>query len=106
MLRRPLITEKNTRLIEANNQYTFEVDPEANKIQIREAVEKIFNVRVKAVNTLNVKPKPKSRMRPAVAAASVGAKRWLEEGDRDARTRASASTSSSRSSGPGKKEDR
>lgn len=61
VLRRPLITEKNTELM-AIGQYTFEVDPGANKIQIREAVEKTFNVRVKAVNTLNVKPKKKSRM--------------------------------------------
>jgi large subunit ribosomal protein L23 len=60
VLRRPLITEKNTWLME-KDQYTFEVATDANKIQIREAVEKIFNVRVKAVNTLNVKPKPKSR---------------------------------------------
>lgn len=51
---RPLITEKNTDLME-QDQYTFEVATVANKIQIREAVEKLFNVRVKAVNTMNVK---------------------------------------------------
>jgi large subunit ribosomal protein L23 len=61
ILRRPLITEKNTMLME-RDQYTFEVDPGANKIQIREAVEKTFNVRVKAVNTMNVKRKAKSRI--------------------------------------------
>jgi large subunit ribosomal protein L23 len=61
ILRRPLITEKNTMLME-RDQYTFEVDPDANKIQIREAVEKTFNVRVKAVNTMNVKRKAKSRI--------------------------------------------
>ncbi len=60
VIRRPVITEKNTRLMESD-QYTFEVAPAANKIQIREAVEKLFNVRVKAVNTLNVKAKPRSR---------------------------------------------
>jgi large subunit ribosomal protein L23 len=60
VIRRPLITEKNTVLMEIG-QYTFEVAPEANKFQIREAVEKTFNVKVKAVNTLNVKPKAKSR---------------------------------------------
>jgi len=60
IIRRPLITEKNTWLME-KDQYTFEVASAANKIQIREAVEKIFNVRVKAVNTLNVKPKARSR---------------------------------------------
>jgi large subunit ribosomal protein L23 len=60
ILRRPLITEKNTWLME-RGQYTFEVLTEANKIQIKDAVEKTFNVRVKAVNTLNVKGKTKVR---------------------------------------------
>ena len=57
---RPLITEKNTDLME-QSQYTFEVATVANKIQIREAVEKLFNVRVKAVNTMNVKGSTRSR---------------------------------------------
>ena len=61
VIRKPLITEKNTLLME-RDQYTFEVDPDANKIQIREAVEKTFNVRVKAVNTMIVKRKAKSRV--------------------------------------------
>ena len=60
ILKRPLITEKNTILMEYG-QYTFEVAPEANKIQIKQAVEQTFKVTVKAVNTLNVKPKKKSR---------------------------------------------
>lgn len=60
VIRRPLITEKNTWLME-QDQYSFEVAPDANKIQIREAVERLFNVRVKAVNTLNVKAKARSR---------------------------------------------
>jgi large subunit ribosomal protein L23 len=60
VIRRPLITEKNTWLME-QGQYSFAVATEANKIQIREAVEKTFNVRVKAVNTLNVKPRGRSR---------------------------------------------
>ena len=60
VIRRPLITEKNTILMELG-QYTFEVDPEANKIQIKSAVEQTFNVNVRAVNTMNVKPKKKSR---------------------------------------------
>jgi large subunit ribosomal protein L23 len=60
VLVRPLITEKNTVLMEID-QYTFEVAREANKLQIREAVEKAFSVKVLAVNTLNVKPKAKSR---------------------------------------------
>jgi|SRR5687767_12350822 large subunit ribosomal protein L23 len=61
VIRRPLITEKNTWLME-QGQYSFEVHPNANKIQIKAAVQATFSVRVRAVNTLNVKPKPKSRM--------------------------------------------
>jgi len=62
ILIRPLITEKGTRLIE-QGQYTFEVHREANKIQIREAVEKTFNVQVKAVNTINMPRKERRRGR-------------------------------------------
>lgn len=54
VLRRPLITEKMTSL-RGQNKYAFEVDPDANKIQIRQAVEKIFNVKVAAVNTVKIK---------------------------------------------------
>lgn len=60
IIRRPLITEKNTILMEYG-QYTFEVAPAANKIQIKAAVEQAFKVNVKAVNTMNVKPRKKSR---------------------------------------------
>lgn len=60
VIRRPLITEKNTNLMEID-QYMFEVDPRANKLQIRTAVEQTFGVRVKAVNTMNVKRRSKSR---------------------------------------------
>ncbi len=88
ILRRPLITEKNTRLME-QDQYSFEVDPAANKIQIREAVERTFNVRVKAVNTMVVKPKAKSRVASRRGGRIVGARPgWkkavvtLQPGDR------------------------
>jgi large subunit ribosomal protein L23 len=60
VIKRPLITEKNTILMELG-QYSFEVATEANKIQIKAAVEQTFKVSVRAVNTLNVKPKKKSR---------------------------------------------
>ena len=43
---RPLITEKSTRQKEAGNQIAFVVDPKANKVQIRQAVEKLFKVKV------------------------------------------------------------
>jgi large subunit ribosomal protein L23 len=53
VLRRPVITEKNTMLIE-QNKYTFEVSRDANKPQIKEAVEKAFKVKVSAVNVIHV----------------------------------------------------
>ena len=56
VLRRPLITEKNT-MLGAQSKFTFEVAKDANKIQIRQAVEAMFNVDVTAVNTINVKGK-------------------------------------------------
>lgn len=55
---RPVITEKSSRLME-QNQYTFEVHPSANKIQIKEAVQDVFKVKVEKVHTLKVRPKPK-----------------------------------------------
>ena len=53
VLRRPLITEKYTVLL-AQGKYAFEVDGEATKPQIKEAVEKVFNVEVTAVNVMTV----------------------------------------------------
>ncbi|MCF0104179.1 MAG: 50S ribosomal protein L23 [Eggerthellaceae bacterium] len=55
---RPVISERSYDYIE-ESVYTFEVLPSANKIEIRDAVEKIFEVTVTKVNILNVKPKPK-----------------------------------------------
>lgn len=55
---RPVISEQSYDQIE-NNVYTFEVAKSANKIEIAQAVEKIFGVTVVKVNTLNVKPKSK-----------------------------------------------
>ena len=53
VLRRPVITEKNTMLIE-QNKYAFEVSRDANKPQIKEAVEKAFKVKVASVNVMHV----------------------------------------------------
>ncbi len=50
----PLITEKIARASEAASQYGFRVHPQANKKEIKAAVEKIFDVHVESVNTLNV----------------------------------------------------
>lgn len=57
---RPWVTEEATSLNEIN-QYVFEVAVEANKVQIRQAIQEIFDVQVKAVNTINVKGKLKKR---------------------------------------------
>lgn len=59
VIKAPIITEKTTDLRENNNTVTFSVDVRANKTQIKQAVEKIFNVKVESVNTVNVKPKKK-----------------------------------------------
>lgn len=56
---RPLITEKGTFQSRALNAYPFEVSPEANKAQIKQAVEKIYNVKVLGVRTANRKGKPR-----------------------------------------------
>lgn len=53
VLRRPLITEKNTTL-QAAGKYVFEVADEATKFQIKQAVEKAFKVKVTAVNIITV----------------------------------------------------
>ncbi len=59
IIKRPLITEKSTRQKEESNQIAFVVDPKAGKIQIRQAVEKLFKVKVLSVRTMNVTGKKK-----------------------------------------------
>lgn len=59
IIRRPLITEKSTRQKEEGNQIAFVVDPKANKIEIRQAVEKLFKVKVLRVRTMNLVGKRK-----------------------------------------------
>lgn len=61
ILLRPLITEKMTSDSEKNNRYGFVVAKSANKIQIRQAVEKQYNVKVTDVRTINVDGKVRSR---------------------------------------------
>ena len=60
LIRRPLVTEKATRLLE-NNQYTFEVVPKATKPQIKAAIEYLFNVKVIGISTMNP-PRQQRRM--------------------------------------------
>ena len=63
IIRRPLITEKTTIQKESFNQVTFEVDRKANRVEIKRAIEKIFNVRVAAVRTMQITGKVKRRGR-------------------------------------------
>lgn len=58
VLRRPVVTEKNTDLM-AQNKYVFEVAKRANKDQVKKAVEKAFKVTVVSVNMITVPSKPK-----------------------------------------------
>ena len=59
VIRRPLVTEKSTILREMENVITFEVDPAANKIQVKQAVEELFKVKVEEVRLFNVRGKMK-----------------------------------------------
>lgn len=59
IIRRPLVTEKSTINKENNNQLAFEVAPRANKVEIRRAIESIFNVRVLKVRTIQMIGKKK-----------------------------------------------
>lgn len=59
IIKAPIITEKTSILKESNNTYTFSVDVKANKTQIKQAIEAIFNVKVESVNTINVHPRKK-----------------------------------------------
>lgn len=54
----PVITERSA-LLEQEGKYVFKVDTKANKVQIKQAIEKIFNVKVESVNTMNSHPKKK-----------------------------------------------
>jgi large subunit ribosomal protein L23 len=75
VIKRPLITEKSTKLI-VERKYTFEVMQGANKIEVKEAIEKVFKVKVVAVNIINVRKKERKvgkyeGLRPAVRKAIV-----------------------------------
>jgi len=60
IIRAPLVSEKTARLQEVSNQYVFEVATDATKADIKAAIEKLFAVKVEAVNVVNVKGKNKA----------------------------------------------
>ena len=79
----PLVTEKSTTQREGQNQYSFKVNKKANKIEIREAVERLFKVKVREVRTATIRGKVKrlgrrSGKRPDWKKAVV----TVNEGDR------------------------
>ncbi len=89
IIKRPIITEKTTRLRDLYNKVVFEVALDANKVEIRKAVEKLFNVKVKSVNTIRVKGKhirlgnikgKKRDMKKAIVTLYPGEKIELFEG--------------------------
>jgi large subunit ribosomal protein L23 len=57
VLKRPLVTEKTNALRDSRNDYAFEVASNANKVEIRQAIETLFGVKVKAVRTAVVRGK-------------------------------------------------
>jgi len=61
IIRRPLNTEKTTLQKELFNQVSFEVDRQANRMEIKDAVERIFNTKVQTVRTIQMKGKVKRR---------------------------------------------
>jgi len=70
ILQRPIITEKMTRVSEQSGKYGFIVNPRANKIQIKHAVEELYGVSVVDVNTMNFGGK--LRMRGTKSGSTVG----------------------------------
>jgi len=80
------ITEKAANLAANLNQYTFEVAPSANRIEVGRAVAKVFNVEVVKVNILNKKPKAKTdrarKGRPGTKGGHKKAIVTLKEGDK------------------------
>lgn len=74
IIKQVLLTEKGTMLSEEQNKFLFKVSMDANKVEIKRAVEELFNVRVMAVNTMRRKGK-KKRQRTAHFGTTAASKR-------------------------------
>ena len=74
ILKKPILTEKASILTEKLNRYSFQVDPRANKLQIKTAVEQMFGVVVESVNTCVITGKIKTRNTKAGAVSGRAAK--------------------------------
>lgn len=85
VLLEPVVTEDSWRLQEEENKYVFAVHPDANKPQIKKAVQNNFNVSVETVTTLNIKGKPRRErldQMPGTTSSWKKAYVRLSEGDR------------------------
>lgn len=89
IIKRPLITEKSSQAKEAKNAYAFEVDPRANKIEIKQAIEHIFKVKVTEIRTVTMPGKArrfgmhqtaKKPWKKAVATLKAGERIEIYEG--------------------------
>lgn len=78
VLLKPLISEKATTAKEESGHVVFYVHPSANKVEIKKAVEKAFDVQVEAVNVVNRKPRVRSRMGRAVGTISGHKKAYVK----------------------------
>ena len=76
ILRHGIVTEKSVRLSEKHNQYTFKVALQANKIDVRRAVETIFNVKVVSVNIMRMPGKAKMIRQKGAAPRPVEPREW------------------------------
>jgi len=74
VIQKVVLTEKGTRIAEEENKYIFNVRPDANKAEIKQAVEELFKVKVSAVNTMKRQGKNK-RERTASSGRTSGTKR-------------------------------
>ncbi len=84
VIKQPVVSEKSYALLD-DGAYTFQIHPDANKIQVRKAVEELFGVTVRKVNTLNRKGKRKRNRRNGTYGSRPNTKRavvTLVEGDR------------------------
>lgn len=84
VLLKPILTEKTTMLKDTVNQVAFFVDPSANQLEIKQAVEKGFNVRVKSVSIIRRKPLNRKRQGRVVGRVPGFKKAYvmLEQGDK------------------------
>jgi large subunit ribosomal protein L23 len=77
VLKRPVMTEKSLILADEHNQYVFEVDTRANKMQVRQAVEARFGVTVTEVRIINMKAKTRKRSLRQTAVRKSGWKKAI-----------------------------